>query len=121
MRNVIVHNDTFLICAKLMACLPLGSEAKFLDEIQTKVLGVFLLAIHSHLYRFALRFLFLQTHAISYSFYISVTVLYTVKEKGGKPDRKPNSLAFGLRNPHRNPKSENSQDYTQKPRRNLLS
>jgi hypothetical protein len=29
---------------------------------------VFLLAIHSHLYSFALRFLFLQTHATSYSF-----------------------------------------------------
>jgi hypothetical protein len=38
-------------------------EAEFLDEIQTKVLRVFLLAIHSHLYSFALRFLFLQTHA----------------------------------------------------------
>jgi hypothetical protein len=36
------------------------SEAEFLDEIQTKV--------HRHLYSFALRFLFLQTHATSYSF-----------------------------------------------------
>ncbi len=36
-------------------------EAEFLDEIQTKVLRVFLLAIHS----------------------------YTVKEKRGKPDIKP--------------------------------
>ncbi len=43
-------------------------EAEFFDEIQTKVLKVFLFAIHSHLYSFALRFLFLQTHAISYSF-----------------------------------------------------
>jgi hypothetical protein len=43
-------------------------EAEFWDEIQTKVLRVFLFAIHSHLYRFALRFLFLQTHATSYSF-----------------------------------------------------
>ncbi len=34
----------------------------------------FLLAIHSHLYSFALRFLFLQTHATSYSFWSSVTV-----------------------------------------------
>jgi hypothetical protein len=50
----------------------------------TKVLKVFLLAIHSHLYNFALRFLFLQTHATSYSFYSSATV----KEKGGNPDRK---------------------------------
>jgi hypothetical protein len=49
-------------------------KAEFLHEIQTKVLRVFLLAIHSHLYSFALRFLFLQTHATSYSFYSSVTV-----------------------------------------------
>ncbi len=37
----------------------LSPEAEFLDEIQTKVLGVFLLLIHS----FVLRFIFLQTHA----------------------------------------------------------
>jgi hypothetical protein len=49
-------------------------RAKFLDEIQTKVLKVFLLAIHSHLYSFAVRFLFHQTHATSNSFYSSVTV-----------------------------------------------
>jgi hypothetical protein len=41
------------------------TEAEFLDEIQTKVL----VAIHSHLYSIALRFLFLQTHATSYNFY----------------------------------------------------
>jgi hypothetical protein len=48
------------------------TEAEFLDEIQTKVLRVFLLTIHSHLYRFVLRFLFLQTHTTSYGFYSSV-------------------------------------------------
>jgi hypothetical protein len=41
-------------------------------------------------------------------------LLYTVKEKGGKPDRKPYPIPYGLRNPHRNLKSENSQDYAQK-------
>ncbi len=46
-------------------------ETEFLDEIQPKV---FLLAIHSELYSFALRFLFLLTHATSYSFYSSVIV-----------------------------------------------
>jgi hypothetical protein len=61
-------------------------EAEFLDEIQTKVLRVFLLAIHSHRSSFALRFIFFQTHAISYGL---VTLLYSVKEKGGKPDGKP--------------------------------
>ncbi len=50
------------------------TEAEFLDEIQTKVLRVFLLSIHSHLYSFVLRFPFLQTHATSYSFYSLVTV-----------------------------------------------
>jgi hypothetical protein len=50
------------------------TEAEFLDEVQTKVFRVFLLAIHSHLCSFAMRFLFLQTHGTSYSFYSSVTV-----------------------------------------------
>jgi hypothetical protein len=84
-----------------------------LVEIQTKVLRVFHLAIHSHLYSFALRLLFLQTHAASY-----VKLQYTVKEKGGKPDRKPYPLLYGLRNPYRNLKSWNSQDYAQKPQQN---
>jgi hypothetical protein len=70
-------------------------EAEFLDEIQTKVLRVSLLAIHSHLYSFGFRFLFLQTHATSYSFHGSVTVQYTVTEKGGKPDRKQHPLLYG--------------------------
>jgi hypothetical protein len=43
-------------------------EAEFLEEIQTKVLRVFLLAIQSHLDSCALSFLFLQTHATSCSF-----------------------------------------------------
>jgi hypothetical protein len=58
-------------------------EAEFLDEIQTKIFRVFLLAFHIHFYMysfFALRLLFLQTHATSYSFYSSVFV--HVKEKG---------------------------------------
>ncbi len=61
----------------------ISAEAEFLDEIQAKVLGVFLLVIHGHLYSFALRFLFLQTHATSYIFlhthatyYISVQFSY---------------------------------------------
>ncbi len=42
---------------------------RLMNEIQTKVLRVFLLAIPGHLYAFALRFLFLQNHATSYSFF----------------------------------------------------
>ncbi len=45
------------------------TEAEFLDNIQTKVLRVFLLATKSHLYSFSLRFLFFQTHSTSYSFF----------------------------------------------------
>jgi hypothetical protein len=55
-------------------------EAEFLEEIQTKIFGVFLLAVHRHLYSFDLKFLFLQTYAASYKFYSSVTVHC----KGGK-------------------------------------
>jgi hypothetical protein len=91
------------------------TEGKFLDETQTKVFRVFLLAIHSHLYTvysFALRFLLLKTHATSYSFYRSVTV-YS-KGVSEKPDRKPYLLPFGLRNSYRNLKSENCQYYAQK-------
>jgi hypothetical protein len=91
--------------------------AEFLTEIHTTVLRVFLLAIQRHLYNFALRFLFLQTHATSYIFYS--VLLYTVKKTGGKPDRKSYPLPYGLRNPYRNLKSERSQDYAQKPQRNI--
>ncbi len=70
------------------------------------------------LYSFALRFLFLQTHATSYSLYSAL--LYRLKKKGGKPDKKPHPLSYVLRNPYKNFKSENSQDYAQKPQRNCM-
>ncbi len=88
-------------------------EAEFLDESHTKVLRVFLLAVQSHLYSFALRFIFLQTHATSYSFYCAL--VYTVKEKGGKPNRIPHSFSYCLGTSLRSLKSEN---YAQKPQRN---
>ena len=44
----------------------------------------------------------------------TVLLLYTVKEKGGKPY----PLPYSLRNLHRNLKSENSPDNAQKPQRN---
>jgi hypothetical protein len=74
-------------------------EAEFLDEIQTIVLRVFLLAIHSPLCSFALRFYFLKlTQPLTVS---TVQLLYTVKEKGGKPGRTLYPLSYGLRNPYR--------------------
>ncbi len=48
----------------------------------------------------------------------TVQLLYTRKDKGGKSDRKPYPFPYGLRNSYRNLKSENSQDYSQKPQRN---
>jgi hypothetical protein len=50
----------------------------------------------------------------------TVQLLYTVKDKGRKPDRKPYPLPYGLRNPYRNLMPENSQDYAQKPQRNFV-
>jgi hypothetical protein len=48
-------------------------------------------------------------------------LVYAVQEKGGNPERKPHPLPFDLRNPYRKLKSENSQDYAQKPQRKLCS
>jgi hypothetical protein len=48
-------------------------------------------------------------------FGLSYCVGDTVKDKGGEPGRKPYPLSYILRNPYRNLKSENWQDYTQKP------
>jgi hypothetical protein len=57
----------------------------------------FLLAIHSHLYSFLWDFDFFKlTQPLTVS---PAQLLYTVKEKGGKPDRKPYPLPYGLRNP----------------------
>jgi hypothetical protein len=47
-------------------------------------------------------------------------LLYTVKEKRGKPDRKPYSLPNGFRNQYRDLMSEDSQDHAQKPQRNCM-
>jgi hypothetical protein len=33
----------------------------------------------------------------------TIQLQYAIKEKGGKPDRKPYALPYGLRNPYRNP------------------
>ncbi len=53
-----------------------GTEAEFLGEIRTKVLRVFLLAIH----RSCLEISISTAHATSYSFWVSYC-----KEKGGIP------------------------------------
>jgi hypothetical protein len=45
-----------------------------------------------------------------FQFFI-VQLLYIVKETEGKPDRKPHTLPYGLRNSYRKFMSEISQDY----------
>jgi hypothetical protein len=57
-------------------------EAGFLDEIQTKVLRVFLLFIHSHIN--------------IYSKLTQPLTVFSVKENGGKPERKPYPLPYGF-------------------------
>ncbi len=66
---------------------PSGTQAEFLDGLKSFSSSY----SQSLLYSFALIFIFIQTHA-------TCKVLYTVKEKGGKPDRKPYPHSFGLRN-----------------------
>jgi hypothetical protein len=79
------------MCHALKAQYGRLSEAEFLCEIQTKALRVFLLAIHSRLYSFALIFYFFKI----------TQPLVKLKEKGRKPDRKPYPLFYGLRNPYK--------------------
>jgi hypothetical protein len=89
----------FLFSLNWADSFPAFAEAEFLDKIQTKV---FLLVIHSHIYSFAGDFYFLKP---------TQPLTIYVKEKGGKSDRKPYPLPYGLRNPYKNLMSENSQDY----------
>jgi hypothetical protein len=86
-------------------------DIAFLDVFQTKVVRVFLLAT-----------VFTVTYFHFFKLTQPLTVFivqsqYNVKEKGGKPDKKPCPLPYDLRNPYRNLKSENSDDHAQKPQR----
>ncbi len=82
-------------------------EAEFLDEIQTKVLRIFLLevttsALHWKIYFFKLT----QPFTVS-----AVQLLYTVKKKEANLTENHTPFGMVLRNPYRNLKSENSKDY----------
>jgi hypothetical protein len=92
-------------------------RGRILGRFPEKSLECFPPCYSQSLLLFCLRFLFLQIHATSYTV-SRVPLLCTIKEKGGILDRKQYSLLYGLRNPYRNLKSENSQDYAQKPQRN---
>ncbi len=110
------------------------TEAEFFwDKMQTKVLRVFLpccsvtsKALPWNLYFFKLTqpltYFFKLTQPLTYFFkllqpltYFYSLLQYTAKEKEGKTDRKTYPLSYDLRNPDWNLKSENSQDYAQKP------
>ncbi len=77
------------------------------------------LAIHCHVsLAFPWDFFFFKlTQPLTVS---RVQLLYTVKEKEGKPVRKPYPFPYGLTNPHRNRKVENSQAHAQKPQQNCM-
>ncbi len=95
------------------------TEAEFLDEIQTKVLGVFLLANYSHSLQICIE-IYISSNSRNLLQFVLFTVkfLYTVKEKGGKPVKKPHHLPHSLRNPYRNLKADKSQDYAKQPQLN---
>jgi hypothetical protein len=101
-QHTVLSRRVRTVCSTAPSATP---GAEFLDGIQTKALWVFLLVIHGHLYSFAIDF---------YFFKFTQPLTVSVKEKGWKPDRKPYPLPYGLRNPYRNLKSENSQHYAQK-------
>jgi hypothetical protein len=73
------------------------TEAEFLDEIQTKVLRVFLLAIHRHLYSKPCIDMPFSLNSRNLLQFLYGALLYTVKEKGGKPDRISHPLPYGLK------------------------
>jgi hypothetical protein len=82
-------------------------EAGFLDEIQTKDISSLLFKVTSA--ALPRKFYFFKlTQPLTFS---TIQLLYSVQEKGGKPERKSCPVPYGLRNLHRNFKSENTEDY----------
>jgi hypothetical protein len=83
-----------------------GAEAAFLERNPDKSLKIFPLCYSLSPLQLCLE--------ISVSSNSRNLLQFSVKEKGGKPYRIPNLLPYDFRNPYRNLKSENSQDYAQK-------
>ncbi len=69
------------------------TEAEFLDEIQKKVFRVFLLLFIATSTALPWHLISSNSHNLFNSFYSSL--LFTVKEKGAKPDGKPCLLLYG--------------------------
>ncbi len=81
-------------------------EAKFLDEIHTKVLELFSSLLFT-----------VTSTALPWDFYFSrltQPLTVSVKKKRGKPERKPYPLPYGLQEIH----TGTSQEYAQKPQWN---
>ncbi len=109
-------------------------KAEYLDEILTKVFKNFPPCYSQSPLQFWLEISIASNYATSDSFLhseISISsnsrnllqflqLKYSVREKGGIPNRKPYPLTYGLRNPYRNLKSKNSQDYAQNPQQHCI-
>ncbi len=94
-------------------------EAEFWDKIQTIVLKSFPLCYSQSPPQLCLEISVSSNSRNLLQFLQFSFQLLWIKDKGGKSDRKPYPLPYGERkNPHKNPKSENSQHYAQKPQRN---
>jgi hypothetical protein len=108
--------------AMILKWKPVNPESEFSNEIQTEVpKRVFILVIHSLLYPTAcVRFSVSSNsrNLLQFLQFSNSYCTYTVSEKGRKHDRKQYPLPYGFRNPNRNLKSENFQDYAQKSQRN---
>ncbi len=91
-----------VLCHPVLPWATLCSSAEFLDEIQTNFPPCYSIT----------------PTALSWDLYffkLTQPLTVSVKEKGGKPDRKAYPLPYSLRNPYRNLKSEKSHDFAQKP------
>jgi hypothetical protein len=88
---------------------PVGPVAEFLDEIQTEVSKRFPPCYSQPPLQLCLE---ISVSSNSRNLLLSTVLVtvYTVSEKGGKPDRKPYYLPYGLRNSYRKLKSENFQE-----------
>jgi hypothetical protein len=86
----------FLICctANLHPTYCCTEGGRILGRNPGKILNSFLAV--SHLYSFALRFLFLQTHATSYSFYNSLCTLYRRNEQNLIENHTPFHMVYEI-------------------------
>ncbi len=97
-ESIIEKYGLFICTSHFWRVAGFCTEAEFLDVIHTKVLKSFPPCYSQSPVQICLDFfhLFKLTQPLTVS---TVQLLYTGKEKGGKPDRKPYPLPYGFRNP----------------------